>query len=52
MAAVSHGTALGPVLHPHQLSEAFTVDADPAIPVSMDSPVGFPLGAELPTMRL
>src|SRR5712692_8669266 len=51
IATVSQSAALGPVLQPHQLSAAFTVDADPPVPDSMDMPVVFP-GAVLPTMRL
>jgi len=53
MAAVSHGDAAGPLLQPHQLSPAFTTDADPPVPDSIEIPVGFPLAVVvLFTMRL
>src|SRR5260370_2456539 len=45
--------ALGPVLQPHQLSPAFTTDADPPTPDAMEMPVGFRLAVVvLFTIRL
>src|ERR1700674_2716397 len=50
---VSQRVELGPWLQPHQLSAAFTIEADPKLPASMDIPVGLPLAVVLlPTIRL
>src|SRR5712692_11757870 len=43
IATVSHGEALGPLLQPHQLSAAFTTDADPPTPDAMEMPEGLQL---------